>query len=196
MEERRTQIDLAVEKLIRRQRWYDFELLAFQLARQRWPDLEPTEWWRDGGEDGITMPLLCSDGLRRSLACSLSGTLDKIRQDCKRIAGRKVLIDVLIFYTPSAVPYLEIIKWQDKIRKEFGHDLHVMPRASVIADLERPDNAWLCREYLELNFADEPDIESLATKVCAAATTALQQGNYYPNRNNSAECYRKLQQGS
>jgi hypothetical protein len=173
MEDRRTQIERALEKLTQRKRWLDFQYLALQLAKQRWPDLEPTEWWHDGCEDGITIPSQGSDGLKRSLACSLSGTLEKVREDCKRIAGRRVRIDILVFYTPVGVTNLEITAWQEKIRQEFGHDLYIMPRAAVIAALEPPENAWLCREYLELAFADEPDIESLAARGRSVAATSL-----------------------
>ena len=173
MEDRRTQIERALEKLTQRKRWLDFQYLALHLAKQRWPDLEPTEWWHDGGEDGITVPSQGSDGLKRSLACSLSGTLEKVREDCKRIAGRGVRIDILVFYTPVMVTNLEITAWQEKIRKEFSHDLYVMPRAAVIAVLEFPENAWLCREYLELAFADESDLKSLAERGRSVAVTSL-----------------------
>ncbi len=156
-----------------RNRWFDFQCLALQLAKQRWPDLEPTQWWHDGGEDGITVPSQGADGLKRSLACSLSGTLEKVRGDCKRIAERGVDIDILVFYTPVVVTNLEITAWQEKIRQEFRHALYVMPRAAVIAALESPQNAWLCREYLELAFADEPDLESLAARGRSVAAKSL-----------------------
>jgi hypothetical protein len=84
-----------------------------------------------------------------------------------------VSLDVLVFYTPVVMTNLEIAAWQEKIRQEFRHDLYVMPRAAIIAALEPPENAWLCRQYLDLAFADESDIESLVVRGRIAAATSL-----------------------
>ncbi len=133
MENKRTRIELALERLIREQQGNTFERLALQLAKQRWPDIEPTESGHDGGEDGIPVPSQYSDTQKRSLACSITGTLEKVRGDCRRIKERGVRIDLLIFYTPAKVNNLEISEWQKKIQQEFKHDLLVMPRATIVA---------------------------------------------------------------
>jgi len=186
MENKRTRIELALERLIREQQGNTFERLALQLAKQRWPDIEPTESGHDGGEDGIPVPSQYSDTQKRSLACSITGTLEKVRGDCRRIKERGVRIDLLIFYTPAKVNNLEISEWQKKIQQEFKHDLLVMPRATIVADLERPGTAWLCRDYLGLDFADESDIETLAIMGRNVAIASLQQWkaeySYEPNQ--------------
>ena len=173
MADRRTQIEQALERLSRRQRALDFQWLAFHLCKNKWSDLAATEWFKDGGEDGLTIPSTGSDGKKRSLACSITGTIKKVRDDCKRIKERNQNIDILIFCTPQSLSNLKISEWRKNIIKEFDHDLCVIPKASIIADLERPKNRWLCKEYLDLDFTDEPDAKTLKKKIREAAQQYL-----------------------
>lgn len=172
---RRTQIELALEDLIRSQQGINFQRLATHLAKQKYSNLEPTEWFYDGGEDAVSAPVMGNDSVRRSLACSLTGTWKKVNEDCKRIADRKVPLDLLVFYTPVPVTNLEAEGWRDKVKNEYGHDIDVVGRARIVFSLEHPSNTWLCREYLGLAFADEPDLETLRAKVREVEQAALQQ---------------------
>lgn len=134
--------------MIRSQKGFEFQSLAVHLAKQSYPDLEPTEWFNDGGADAFSALIPGGDGVRRSLACSISGTWDKVRQDCERLTERKVGIDILIFYTPVGVSNVDINKWQERVKKQYKHDLDVAGRARIVTALEHPRNTWLCRDYL------------------------------------------------
>ncbi len=169
MANKRTQIEQALEQMNRRQHALDFQYIAFHLVKNRWPDFGANEWYSDGGEDGITIPSSGSDGIKRSLACSLTGTLTKVKKDCRRIADRKEKINVLIFVTSIKVDRLIIDDWREEIRTEFNHDLIVFSKAYIVAELERPENLWLCKDYLDLNFTDESDIKILKRKIRKAA---------------------------
>ena len=144
-----TQIELALEDLIRSQQGINFQRLATHLAKKKYPNLEPTEWFNDGGEDAISAPIKGHDGVRRSLACSLSGTWDKVKQDCERIKNRGVSLDLLLFYTPVPVTNLTISEWSKKVHEIYGYDLDVVGRARieliedvVIDTLERISRRW------------------------------------------------------
>ncbi len=108
----RTEIELALEVMVRNQRGIDFQHLATQLATQTYPSLVPTEWFHDGGEDAITAPII-------------------------------------------------------------KHDLDVVGKVRIVSSLERPENAWLCRDYLGLTSADEPDLETLRQRVRKVAVATL-----------------------
>jgi len=162
MKSRRLQIEEALDVVIHNKRALDFQWLATQLAKDKWPDLEATEWYRDGGEDAASH--FCGpDGLKLSLACSITGTLSKVRDDARRIRERGQKIDFLIFATPVAITQVEIDDWRAKIKKEFGHDLHVVPRSEITTLLEQPpapelpNAAPYITRYLEFIHRVEPD---------------------------------------
>ncbi len=169
----RTEIELALEVMVRNQRGIDFQHLATQLATQTYPSLVPTEWFHDGGEDAITAPIIGDDRVKRSLACSLTGTWDKVSKDCERIASRGVTIDLLIFFTAVAVTNIQIENWRKQVREKYKHDLDVVGKVRIVSSLERPENAWLCRDYLGLTSADEPDLETLRQRVRKVAVATL-----------------------
>ena len=164
MPDKRTQIGNALDKVVSRKRGFEFQCIAVHLAKNRWPDLAATEWFKDGGEDAITIPSACSDGINRSLACSITGTLKKLRDDCRRIFDRKVSIGCLVFCTPGAISNTKINDWRKKVKSEFNHDLFVIPREEIIIELERPANAFISKEYLELDFEDEPTISDIVSR--------------------------------
>src|SRR3989338_4377205 len=89
------QIKQALENLIDQQHSLDFQRLAVQLGKIKWPELEATQATDDGGEDATSF-FTGTDGLKRSLAASLTGTLVKIKIDANRIKRRGVGSDVLV----------------------------------------------------------------------------------------------------
>ncbi len=156
----RLEIEAALKMLIHAQRAREFQWLAVQVGKTKWPELEATSEQADGAEDATAF-FIAADGQRRRLAASLSGTLKKIRQDATRLRERNVKIDVLIFVTPVPITHLEISDWRQKIQTEFGHDLHVISEAELVTVLEQPGNAWLCQRYLGLDIAGEPELQQL-----------------------------------
>jgi len=159
----RNKIKQALEALVEAQRHRDFQRLAVHLAKRQWPELQATEEQNDGGEDATSF-LAGADGVRRSVAASLTGTIAKVKEDAARIRGRGVKLGALVFITPVAINNLTVAEWAEVISKEFGHPLHVIQQAEIITLLEQPENRWLCNEYLDLKLEVElPVAQLLAT---------------------------------
>jgi hypothetical protein len=149
MKDRRLEIKEALEDMIHKQRHREFQWLAVQIAKAKWPELEATQEQDDGGEDATSF-FTGSDGVRRRLACSLTGKLQKIKSDAQRLRERDVKVDVLVFITAAPVTNLEISKWCQAVKDECGYEVHIVAQAELITVLENPGNAWLCRERLEV----------------------------------------------
>src|SRR5207245_906683 len=110
MKYRRLQIKMALEAMVESEQWKPFQRLAIHLAKAKYPELVATEEHYDGGEDATAF-LAGTYGHRRRLACSLTGALEKVRGDAKRIKERGVQLDELIFVTASEVTNLEVQDW-------------------------------------------------------------------------------------
>ena len=154
MKERRLQIRAALESLKANERAKEFQSLAAHLAKRRWPELVVTEPKADGGEDATSFQP-GPDGKRRRLACSLTGTWAKLSADAQRQRERGLKTDVLVFVTTESVSNLTVDKWAKDFQREFGHDLEVLGQAELINELERPENDWLCVEYLGVDAVRE-----------------------------------------
>ncbi len=158
----REEIVAALDLLVERGRANDFQLLAFQVAKGLFPGLVMPEWQHDGGEDGFTL-LVGEAGKRVSLACSLTATLTKVRNDCRRIRERGVNPDIVVFVTAKPVQRLKVDNWKKEISDELGHDLEVISREGLVTELQRPANAWIGTRYLELGEVKTPLIERVRT---------------------------------
>ena len=167
MIDRRLQIKRALKVMIDEQNGIKFQRLAVQLAKTKWPELEATQEHYDGGEDATSFE--CGeDGNRRRLACSITGTLDKICQDARRLIDRKVEIDILVFMTPVSISNIDVSHWCNQVKYKFGIELHIIGQAEIIALLMQPNKTWLCNEFLGLDFSIEQDLielEACAKKV-------------------------------
>lgn len=152
----REQIIRALERMIGREHGYEFQPIAIQVAKQYYPTLVASEWKRDGGQDAISLPTRDPTGRRVSLACSVTPTLAKVRSDCDRITNRGVALDELVFATPAKVTNLTIAEWQNAIAEETGITLTVLPREEIICFLEKPENHWICEQYLALALSPSP----------------------------------------
>lgn len=173
MKDRRLQIKDAIENMIHAQRAREFQWLAVQLSKTKWPELEATQEQDDGGEDATSF-FVGRDGRRRLLACSLTGTLTKVRQDASRLRDRQVQLDVLVFVTAAPVTNLQTADWSETVLKEFGHELHVITQAELITLLEQPRHAWLCRRYLKLEIPDEQELSDLEVKARTIAAKTIE----------------------
>jgi hypothetical protein len=168
----RTDIAIALDSLQQLGRHAEFEGLAVHLIRTKLPSLTPSERSHDGGEDAY--PLVTSPGgLRVRVAASFDATLSKVRRDAERIRGRSVEIDQLIFVTPRPVRRTEIDKWKPAIKSEFGWDLEVLSREGIVSELERPENHWLLRQYLDMVVATAPTAKAALTRGMAAVASLL-----------------------
>lgn len=173
MKSRRLQIDEALKNVIHAQQAREFQWLAVQIGKAKWPELEATLEQADGGEDATAF-FAGSDGRHRRLAASLTGTLEKVRADAARLRDRSVKLDVLVFVTPVPLSHLQVSDWCKKIYEEFHHELHVISQAEIVTLLEQPCNADLCRRYLHLDFADEPGLDEFEATARTAAHVILE----------------------
>ena len=166
----RTDIERALDDLISNEGGMKFQGLAVILAKRPWPDLLASERKSDLGADAIAKPAFAAEGEGKVLACSTTATIEKIRQDAKRIKGNFPGISKLIFATPDTVANKRGEEWAAEIRKDFGYDLAIMEREDFVTSLMDPQNAALLEPHLGLTVAVEPGIQDLLTRARAAAT--------------------------
>ena len=162
----RTDIEKALDELISNEEGMRFQGLAVVLAKQRWPDLIACERKKDLGADAI--------GSGKVLACSLTATLGKIRDDATKIKKHfDFTTKTLVFATPEGVTNTAAENWASEIRKEFGYELVVMPREDIITSLLNPVNLALCRTHLGIPVTLEQPVEELLQKAREAASEVL-----------------------
>jgi hypothetical protein len=186
----RIQINQAIDAIIEAEESKVFQRMAIQCLCERWPSFTSIDEHTDLGEDGITIISETSDGIIRSLACSIEATLAKVRNDAIRISENRSDVQELIFATPKSVTRKRQKNWENEIRQNFGWRLVVVDRSEFLAILERPDSQWICKKYLDLTLgyfhllkgAEEAislnDIETSLKKAEDAERGALDQGDW------------------
>jgi hypothetical protein len=162
----RSDIEKALDEMISNEEGMRFQGLAVALAKQLWPDLIASERKKDLGADAV--------GGGKALACSLTATLKKIKEDATGIKAHFSGVEKLIFATPKKVTNAAMEPWKEEIRKEFGFELMVMSREEIITALMEPKNAPLCRTHLHLLAKSEPSVEELAGKAREATEPVIQ----------------------
>jgi HEAT repeat protein len=160
----RTDIEKALDELISNEQGMKFQGLVVILAKQKWPELVACERKKDLGLDAYASASLAKDRIGRGLACSLTATLNKIRADAIKIKKNFDDVEILIFATPKKVTNSTARLWADKIHKEFGYKLIVVPREDIIISLMLPSNAPLCLMHLSIPVAVEEAVEELIGK--------------------------------
>jgi len=164
----RTDIERALDDLISNEEGMRFQDLAVVLAKQRWPDLVACERKLDLGADAKAIASLAAEGRGKVLACSLTGTLEKVRADAKKIKANFKGINVLIFATARGITNQTAEQWAVEVRNEFDYELVVMPRADIITSLMEPSNASLCRSFLGIPVPVDESVADLVENVRAA----------------------------
>jgi hypothetical protein len=161
----RTDIERALDELISNEEGMKFQGLAVILAKQKWPDLIACERKKDLGVDAYASASVAEDRTGKGLACSLTATLTKIKDDAATIKNHFDDIDILIFVTPHKVTNETAESWATEIRKAFGYKLIVVPREDIIMSLMLPVNAQLCRTHLSIPVAIEEPTRGLIDRV-------------------------------
>lgn len=161
----RTDIEKALEELISYEEGMRFQELAVVLAKLKWPDLIASERKKDVGLDAHTSALLARDGKGRGLACSLTATLKKIKQDVQKIMQQAVDLKILVFTTPRPVTRQTAERWVDSVREAYGIELIIVSREDIITDLMLPSNASICRNHLGIHVAVEPTVSDLVDRI-------------------------------
>lgn len=166
---RRTEIEAALDELILHEEGIRFQRLAVVLAKDKWPELIASEVKKDLGLDAHAPGLLAADGKGRGLACSLTATLGKIKQDIQKIQ-QAPNVKVLIFATPRRVTNYTATEWADDVRKEYSIELIIVSREDIITDLMLPSNASICRNHLGIHVAVEPAVSELLERARPAVS--------------------------
>jgi tetratricopeptide (TPR) repeat protein len=155
MNRTRAQICLALDALIEEKNGIAFQRLACQCLHPRWPSLMATAEQADLGEDALTIIDEGSDGVIRSLACSLTAKWSKISKDAQTIAAMRSDVQEIIFATPKAVTRKEQKDWEKRIKDELGWKLVVVERSEFLNVLERPESQWIREQHLNIPKKDE-----------------------------------------
>ena len=169
----RSDIEKALDELISNEEGMRFQGLAVVLAKQKWPDLIASERKKDLGLDAHAPALLARDGKGKGLACSLTATLEKIKDDLEKIRRDIGDVSVLLFATARMVTKSTASKWADAVREQYSIELVVVSREDIITDLMVPSNASICRNHLGIHVPVEPSVEDLLGKAREAVSDAV-----------------------
>lgn len=173
MSVRQVRIIDALKNLIANRRGTEFQHLATQLAKIRYPDLVASEPTADLGSDAYLLGFTKVDGNRVAVAASLTAKYGKIRDDCRAIRDKQGDVDYVLFYTPVAKTRKSIQSWSERLKADMGIALEVIERTEIVEVLRQPAASWLCDEYLELEISDEPDLHELRKKLLNSSRNAL-----------------------
>jgi hypothetical protein len=175
----RIDIERALDDLISNEEGMRFQGLAVALVK-RWPELITCERHNDLELDAYASPIASPDGVGKGLACSTTATFAKINSDAKTAKEHYGPASVLIFATPRKVTKETEKEWADKIRAEYAYELVVISRAEIIASLQFPDNAWMCRTHLRVPVPYQPPITELVRQTHQAAADEAARWAVHP----------------
>jgi hypothetical protein len=116
----RTEIERALDEIISNEEGMRFQGLAVVLAKQKWADLVACERKWDRGLDARTPASLAAHGVGKGLACSITATLEKIRDDAANSKAHFDDVSVLIFATPQRVTNHTAGAWAEQIKKDLA----------------------------------------------------------------------------
>jgi hypothetical protein len=119
----RSDIEKRLDDLISNEEGMRFQGLGVVLAKKRWPELIACERKKDFGVDAIARATLAPDGVGKALACSITATLQKIREDATEAKKHFDDIQIFVFATPKTVTNQKKESWATKIQKDFDYQL-------------------------------------------------------------------------
>lgn len=165
----RIDIERALDKIASDEAGFRLQSLAVVLAKLRWPELIACERHKDRGLDAYAPISVSPDGRGKGLACSKTGTLDKVKSDAEKVQKYYPDVSLLVFYTTQKVTQSMKAEWAQKIHEKYGYELVVASREEMIASLQLPDNAQLCRTHLDIPVPYQPAITDLLEQAREAA---------------------------
>jgi len=173
-------IERALDKIASDEAGPRFQSLAVVLAKLRWPELIASERHNDRGLDAYAPISVSPDGRGKGLACSTTGTLDKVKSDAEKVQKHYPDVSLLVFYTTQKVTQSTKAEWAQKIHEKYGYELVVASRQEIIASLQLPDNAQLCRTHLDIPVPYQPDITDLLEQAREAAAAVCADWAAHP----------------
>lgn len=157
----RARIAEALNGLVEEKNGIAFQRLAYQCLQSRWPSLMATAEQADMGEDGLTVTAEDSDGIVRSLVCSLTNTWGKLKNDANKIKAQRSDVSELVFATPKVVTRRRQMNWEAQIEETYGWKLTVVEYSEFVAILERPESKWIRFQHLGVSDGSDDDPEAL-----------------------------------
>ena len=169
------QIGQALDAMVANEVGFPFQKLAIIIAHQTWPDLVASEPKNDLGADAEAGALLSPAGEGKVLACSLTATLAKVKDDATKVKANFPDTKVLIFATAKHVSKQMEQNWSKELQESFGMDLVVMSRSHLTLKLASPANLLLCRTFLHMEVEIEPDVQDLILRARRASRSLLKK---------------------
>ena len=176
----RIDIERALDKLAGDESGFKFQSLAVVLAKLRWPELIACERHNDRGLDAHAPASASPDGRGKGLACSTTGTLDKLKSDAEKVQKHYPDVSLLVFYTTQKVTQAAKAEWAQKTHERYGYDLVVASREEIIASLQLPDNVQLCRTHLDIPIPYQPPLADLLGQAHEAASAVAADWAAHP----------------
>jgi hypothetical protein len=176
----RVDIERALDGLASDEGGFIFKGLAVVLAKQRWPELIASERHKDRGLDAYASASVSTDGRGKGLACSITGSFDKIKEDAIEVQKHYRDVSLLIFYTSEKVSQGKKADWEQKIRDGYGYELVIVSREDIIDTLRLPDNAYLCATHLKIPVPYQPSSATLLQQVREATAAVAAQWAAHP----------------
>jgi uncharacterized repeat protein (TIGR03803 family) len=98
------------------------------LQKLRYPELVACELHNDLGLDAYASASLAPDGRGKGVACSITGTLEKISSDAAKVRKHYGDVSLFLFYTSEKVSQPKKAEWADQIRKDYEYELVILSR--------------------------------------------------------------------
>lgn len=165
----RIDIERALDDLASDEAGFKFQGLAVVLAKLRWPELVACERHKDFGLDAYASSTISPDGRGKGLACSTTAAFKKVNGDAVEAQKHYSDISLFVFYTTQRISQPMKAEWATKIREACGYELVVMSREEIIAALQLPDNAGICRTHLKIPVPYQPPLAELLSHTREAA---------------------------
>jgi hypothetical protein len=166
----RTDIEKALDELISNEEGMRFQGIAVVLAKQQWPEFIACERKKDLGLDAYANSSISTDGIGKGLACSLTATLGKIKNDAEKVKKHFDDVKILVFATPQQITNYTAKSWIDDIRETLGYELIIVPREDIITSLMLPSNAPICHSQLRIPVSVESEFGSVVERTCDATS--------------------------
>ena len=106
----RQDIERALDDMISNEEGMRFQGLAVVCGKLNWPGLIACERHNDLGLDAYLPTSLAPGGRGMGLACSVTASLSKIREDARKIKRNFSDVNVLVFATPVSITNYSIKK--------------------------------------------------------------------------------------
>lgn len=176
----RIDIERALDALASDEQGMKFQGLAVVLGKERWRELVACERHKDLGLDAYAPGLLSPDGRGMGLASSTTGSFRKLNEDAEKAHKNYCDVRLFIFYTTGKVSQPKKAEWADKIRAAYGYELVVMSREEIIACLQLPDNAAICRTHLNISVPYQPSLVDVRKQAQEAASAVAADWAAHP----------------